>query len=446
MYFKKRRTLLGLMASMLALTFAGCGGQSQTASPAADSQAAQGSTTTPPSTTVYDASVNLGGNAFVTSAPENASEKISDTGLVNWTNPATVTSVYFRLAQAGQLKLGLVAKLGGATASTVKVSINGTPFNVNLSGANSRTYDVGAINIAAAGYVKVDLQGLSKTGSTFAEVSALQIAGTAASTGAIFANDAANYYWSRRGPSVNVGYVTPTNTEYFYNELTVPLGEDKIGSYFMSNGFSQGYMGIQVNSATERRILFSVWDASNGDKTSLLKKGADVVDNAFGGEGTGGQSYLLYNWTAGTTYKFITRARPDGSGSTLFSAWFYAPEVATWRYIATWKRPSTVTYLTGTHSFLENFIDTNGYLGRKVLLGNQWARNVSGVWTEVTQMTFNGDATAANKQRMDFAGGLENGKFFMRNGGFFADYVPLGQKFTRPATGTAPNVDVASLP
>jgi hypothetical protein len=34
--------------------------------------------------------------------------------------------------------------------------------------------------------------------------------------------------------------------EWFYSELTVPEGSDVIGSYFMANGFSEGYFGIQV--------------------------------------------------------------------------------------------------------------------------------------------------------------------------------------------------------
>jgi hypothetical protein len=57
-----------------------------------------------------------------------------------------------------------------------------------------------------------------------------------------------------------------------------------------------------------------------------------------------------------------------------------------------------------------------------------------------------GDATVTNAQRMDYAGGLENGRFYLRNGGFFADYVPVNQNFTRPATGQQPTVDVNSLP
>jgi hypothetical protein len=157
-----------------------------------------------------------------------------------------------------------------------------------------------------------------------------------------------------------LGFTVPDNSEYFYSEVTVPAGQDVVGSYFMVAGFSAGYFGIQVLE-NERWVLFSVWDADNGDKTTLVSKGAGVVDNSFSGEGTGGQSYLVYNWVAGNTYKFITRIYPDGSGNTLYSAWFFAPETNSWRYIATWKRPSTNTYQSGVYSFLENFIDTRGY-------------------------------------------------------------------------------------
>jgi hypothetical protein len=105
---------------------------------------------------------------------------------------------------------------------------------------------------------------------------------------------------------------------------------------------------------------------------------------------------------AGNTYRFITRAHADGAGGTDYSAWFFAPETGVWKYIATWKRPATAnSYLTGVYSFLENFIDTNGYQERSADYGNQWARTNAGSWTEITTARFTGDATAANAQRMD---------------------------------------------
>ncbi|MEG0881698.1 MAG: DUF5077 domain-containing protein [Janthinobacterium sp.] len=432
---KHRSSLLHAILPAMPLLLAACGGATATGN---GNTALLASSVAGPATT---ATVELAGNAFITSGNEGA--VINERGLAGWSNSDAVASTYFRVAAPGPVQVALDASLADGGNSTIRVKINGTPFDVKLAGKDRKTYAVGTVNVPAAGYVKVDMQGLSRVKATFGDVAALKVTSNAALT---YANDRANYYWSRRGPSVHMGYTVPANTEYFYNEMTIPKGQDAIGSYFMANGFGQGYMGIQVKSTSERWVLFSVWDADNGAKTTLVSKGEGVIDNAFGGEGTGGQTYLSYNWAAGTTYRFITRARPDGNGGSDYSAWFFAPETGKWRYIATWKRPAISTYLTGVHSFLENFIDTLGYTERRVQFGNQWARSVSGAWSEVTAGRFTGDATATNAQRMDYAGGLENGKFYLRNGGFFSEVVKTGQNFTRPATGQAPAVDVGALP
>ena len=434
---KHRSSLLYAFLPAMPLLLAACGGATATGTGAGNTALLATSVAVPGTTST----VELAGNAFITSGKEGAA--IGEKGLANWSDPNAVASTYFRVAEAGPVQVALDASLADGGNSTIRVKINGKPFDVKLAGKARKTYAVGTVNVAAAGYVKVDMQGLSRVKGTYGDVSALKVTSNATLT---YANDPENYYWSRRGPSVHMGYTVPANTEYFYNEMTIPVGQDAIGSYFMANGFGQGYMGIQVKSPSERWILFSVWDADNGAKTTLVSKGAGVVDNAFGGEGTGGQTYLSYNWVAGTTYRFITRAHPDGNGGSDYSAWFFAPETGKWRYIATWKRPAISTYLTGVHSFLENFIDTLGYTERRVQFGNQWAKNASGAWSEVTAGRFTGDATATNAQRMDYAGGLENGKFYLHNGGFFADYVKTSQNFTRPATGQVPAVDVAALP
>ena len=72
----------------------------------------------------------------------------------------------------------------------------------------------------------------------------------------------------------------------FYNEVTIPKGSDVLHSYYMACGFARGYFGIQVNSKTERRVIFSVWDAGNeavdrnkvaeDNKVQLIAKGEDV--------------------------------------------------------------------------------------------------------------------------------------------------------------------------
>jgi len=61
-----------------------------------------------------------------------------------------------------------------------------------------------------------------------------------------------SFYWGKRGPSDHMSFTLPSGktSEWFYNELTVPVGFDPVGSYFMSNGFNNGYFGMQVNSLT----------------------------------------------------------------------------------------------------------------------------------------------------------------------------------------------------
>ena len=265
------------------------------------------------------------------------------------------------------------------------------------------------------------------------------------------------YYWGRRGPSVHLNYPTPAgaDVEWFYNEVTVPEGQDVLGSYFMANGFAEGYFGMQVNSATERRILFSVWSPYKTDdpksipddqKIKMLRKGEDVHTGEFGNEGAGGQSYLRYNWQTGNTYRFLLQGTPSGDSTTTYTAYFFAPEQGTWRLVASFKRPHTHTYLKRLHSFLENFIPDTGDKGRRVYFGNQWIRGTSGSWAELTQARFTADATARKGYRMDYAGGSDKQRFFLQNCGFFADYTEIGKEFDRTATGRGPVVELGKLP
>lgn len=255
-----------------------------------------------------------------------------------------------------------------------------------------------------------------------------------------------NFYWGRRGPSVHLGYLAPANVEWFYNEVTVPTGFDPVGSYFMANGFSGGYFGMQINSPTERRFLFSVWDADDGSATTLVRKGPNVTAQNFGGEGTGGQSYLVYNWKAGNTYRFLTQAKPDSNNNTLFSSWFYAPEDQSWHFIATWKRANANTTLMDLYSFVENFYPETGDKEREALFGNQWVYNSNNGWTEVALARFTGDAIASIRFRLDYAGGMLSNQFYLKNGGFFNNYTPLNTYVSRPYTGTPPTIDFSTLP
>lgn len=176
-------------------------------------------------------------------------------------------------------------------------------------------------------------------------------------------------------PSVHLNYETPKDVslQYAYSEITVPVGMDIEGSYFMANGFVEGYFGFQVNGPQERRVLFSVWspyktdnpkDIPEEQRIAKLASGPGVRVGEFGNEGSGGQSFLVYPWKAGVTYRFLTEVKPDPTSKehTHYTAWFGDKSQDEWRLIASFRRPKTSTYLKGFHSFLENFNPQFGHL------------------------------------------------------------------------------------
>lgn len=402
--------------------------------------------------------VPLGGNAYLTESSGNSSDKVDAGGVRQWQDEKSVFSIYFRADRAAVLNLVLRLKVPEGE-SAIRATSTGTTFDQKVTGADVQEVRLGLVTVKAPGYVRVNLQGIRKKGPVFAEVSDLLVASQTPDLKLDYVkdNNENHYYWGHRGPSIHLPYELPAgkNIEYFYNEVTVPKGQDPIGSYYMANGFGEGYFGMQVNGEKERRVLFSVWSPFTTDnpkeipddhRVKLLAKGKDVHGGEFGGEGSGGQSYFLYPWKAGTTYQFLNRVRPDGQGHSIYTAWFFAPEARKWQLIASFQRPKTDKYLTGAHSFLENFADRNGYLGRMAYYGNQWARDTEGQWHEVTKARFTGDDIASRGFRLDYAGGATSENFFLRNGGFFAENVKLGSTFERKSSkAKRPEIDFTAL-
>ncbi len=400
------------------------------------------------------AEVSLQGNTYTTSGNDIVNG--GNGTITGWSSPSTVLSAYFRVPASGSLTLGL--KYSATQANTVRVACQGTIFEARLVPGADKTLKLGDIAGVTAGYIRVDLQGISRFGAIFGNIHSLLLGGVAAQGEVISVNNTDYYYWGRRGPSVHMNYTLPaSDIEWVYNEVTVPEGSDPIGSYFMANGFSDGYFGMQVNSATERRILFSVWspyatddpDAIPDDERVLLNyKGSTVTSQPFGGEGSGRQNFMVFNWKTGVTYGFLTQIAPDPDRAnyTKYTCYFYDSEASRWMLIASNSRPKTTTYYTRAHSFLENFNPACGYITRKVYFGNLWACNTQGQWAEVTKASFSYDATAATKQRMDYKGGSEGDRFFLQNCGFFSDYTIRGVAFTRTTNGIAPAIDFAALP
>jgi hypothetical protein len=402
--------------------------------------------------------VPLGGNSWVTVKAKNGKEKVTDNGWQNWQHADAVWSTYIKVQKTGTLKIAALLNVP-AGKSKLQWTINGISETIIVSGIASKEYEIGEWNIIQPGYIKIDTRGTSKTGGIFANVSELNIAGTATNeqTAFVKSNEGNYFYWGRRGPSVHINYdlsETGDDIEWFYSEITVPVGNDPIGSYFMADGFGEGYFGMQVNSPTERRILFSVWspfitdnpkEIPDDKKIVLLRKGKDVHSGEFGNEGSGGQSYLKYNWKAGVTYKFLLQAKPGENNYTAYTAYFYADEQKKWLLIASFNRPATSTYLKRLHSFLENFEPETGLIPRKAWYHNQWVRTKTGEWKAITKMQFTGDATANKGYRLDYSGGEENGKFYLRNCGFFNDNTVLKTKFSVSSTGKMPVIDFSDL-
>jgi hypothetical protein len=401
--------------------------------------------------------VPLGGNTWVN--PKTKDEKcLSAAGIVQWADTQITFDTYIRVNKAGTLTLKINAKSAGK--SRLRVTIQNQKKEVQLQGNNFSLYDAGEWILKDTGYIRINIAGIEKSGQYFADINEYAVYGTAVNTSTAFTknNEGNFFYWGRRGPSVHLNYpfADSMQARYFYNEVTVPEHEDVVGSYFMANGFGEGYFGIQVNSTTERRILFSVWSPFSTDdpksipdsmRIVMLKKGESVHVGEFGNEGSGGQSYMRFNWKAGTTYKFLLKGEPDNNGSTTYTAWFFAPEKKKWMLIASFKRPQTNTYLKRFHSFLENFIPEQGDITRTVLFGNQWIYTTKNEWLPLRKAVFTYDNTAAKKYRMDYAGGVEQGKFFLQNCGFFKNYTNYKTVFERTGNKEhAPAIDFSKLP
>ena len=208
----------------------------------------------------------------------------------------------------------------------------------------------------------------------------------------VYCSDEGNWAPVESAPSVHIWWSSPSNPQvqqegisWFYNEVTVTTTAN--GTYYMTNGFSGGYMGIQDRSP--KWVLFSIWDNPGGtpeDEVKMLAKGQGVTVQRFGGEGTGAQSYLPYNWKVGQTYQLIVNVRPDAQSSdkAVFTAFFRIPELSIWRMMASFqvRRKADGKKLEGIYSFVEDFVG-NG-LRREGVWGPAWIKSDSSQWVEAT--------------------------------------------------------------
>ena len=383
--------------------------------------------------------------------PEEKDEEYIFTpkGLENWTDTKQKIQYYFYLRNSGTLELAF--KLKSATAGNkINVSLAGKDFSISIPKSNNfQLIKSGRINILNPGFYSLTLQAVRKMGNTIADIQSIALSGTSTNNMHFNSNP------RRNAASVHLRFPLPDSSKaiQFYNEITVPEGADPIHTYYMACGFKRGYFGMQVNSPTERRIIFSVWDAGSEaidrnkvsieNKVQLLAKGDEVFADGFGNEGTGGHSHWIYNWKTGSTYRFLVTALPDSaSQTTIYTGYFFIPENQQWKLIASFKAPKDGHYLNNLYSFSENFSGINGQLFRKAVFSNQWIQNSNAKWKELLTSTFTYDATGKAGDRIDYGAGVENGSFYLWNGGFKEANAKYGDAFTRVPTKQTPAIDL----
>lgn len=397
--------------------------------------------------------VPAGGNVYrVEPEPGNATNR---EGVCTLKDAQQKYSIYFSVDRPCKVQLGVEARAQGSGSFQIAIGLEKAEIVVDQP--DFADVMVGEFEVAAKGYVRVDV---TKGKGSEVQFKDLVVKSDTAELKVDYVrdNEGNMFYWGRRGPSVHLSYQVPrgVDLQYAYSEITVPVGEDPLGSYFMANGFGEGYFGMQVNSETERRVLFSVWspfqtdnpkDIPEEQRIVAVGRGPEVRIGEFGNEGSGGQSFLIYPWVAGKTYRFLTEVKPEGTGTTLYTCWFGDKAANEWRLIASFRRPKTDTHLKGFHSFLESFNPVLGYVGRRCQNGNIWVVDTKGEWHECLQARFSVDPTGGNRHRLDYTGGAEGPHFFMRNCGFFSETGKAGEVFKRTSTADQkPDIDFDKLP
>lgn len=242
--------------------------------------------------------------------------------------------------------------------------------------------------------------------------------------------------------SVHLGYPAPEGVA-FYNEMTVDASA--AGTYFMVCGFGKGYFGIQELGNGKKVVLFSVWDpgsqnnpnsVAKEERVGVLHHEPDVRVKRFGGEGTGGQSFFDYEWKKGQTYRFLVRARSNGT-RTAFSGYFYIPETGKWKHLVTFDTLAGSTLLNGYYSFVEDFRrnrESTQHV-RKAHFGNGWIQDKRGDWQPILKARFTGDGNPV----MNIDAGTDGTRFFLATGGDTSNtHTPLWEHMTREGEGAPP--------
>lgn len=375
----------------------------------------------------------------------NGARVTEEQGITRWRNPEQTINWYGKFAETGELTVKVEVTLTEKDTTRFKLSIGDQAHEVTATAEGTGTgpivVDFGTFNIADRGHQRITLTALDDAGQPLADVHTLVLDGPATKDAHF------NMKERRNAASVHLVYPVAKEIEVEAFSCDVTAVEDPVTTYYMATGWHRGYFGMQVNSPTERRIIFSVWDSgdeavsrdkvADDNRVKLVDKGEGVFTGDFGNEGTGGHSHLKVMWKTGEKQRFVVTAKPVDRTYTIYSGYWYRNDEQKWMLISSWKAPKEGGYMRGLYSFSENFGGETGHLYRKALFGNQWIRTSAGQWIELTEAKFSHDVTG-KADRFDRSMGLENGLFYLSHGGFTDEFTKFGDRFTRPAGGEPP--------
>jgi hypothetical protein len=238
--------------------------------------------------------------------------------------------------------------------------------------------------------------------------------------GSTFAADA-----PRAARSVHLGFVGAEG-DAFYNECVVEKSTD--GSYFMVCGWDTGYFGVQQLRGDRKVAIFSVWDPTRGDDPNAVKT-EDRVEvlfqhpsariKRFGGEGTGGQCMIDFDWQIGETNRFAIVAVTEMNEvrKTAYTAYIQKSGATNWQKLATFRVRTKIEGMRGLYSFVEDFRrDTKSVMDlRRARFGNAWVRS-KGEWKPILKARFTASgAEWESKDNID--AGIADGWFYLATGG-----------------------------
>lgn len=369
---------------------------------------------------------------------EQGAARIGRSGEIRgWSDPSTRVLWGGQIKSTGELRVSLDLS-EPAAGNTYVLSVKGP------NGTQSRRSPDGVfppVKIEKAGWHAFTLQASGK--GPFGDIRALKLAGPATE------NAQFNLKERRNSASVHIGYPVPAGTqiEWMYNEVKAMA--EPLYTFYEACGFSRGYFGMQINSPTERRVIFSVWDAGKeavdrskvGDenRVKLLRKGDGVEAGDFGNEGTGGHSHLVTPWRTGTVQRFLLHAVKDGDG-TIYTGYYFQPERKDWMLIASFRAPKDPNLITRMYSFIENFGGENGHLKRSAEFGPVWIRTTDGQWSQCRTGRFTHDKTGG-VDRFDYDFGVSGSRFLLQNGGFEGRSPKFGVE-REAGPGKAPELDL----